>query len=269
MQVNHEQLVAGVDAIAEAQVMSEWFADYLYGIQEKPGILPRLTVDRLHRQFGEGERHAQLGLLRDEFMIFSDEQQPNLANYLCGFPEDALELLADGDIAETIRELDDRFPPPPTNEGIAPIVIVTAETTVAERRRAINVARKEANSLAIPAGDTKLVTSTPIRPLSTTISDELRNQTGVVNMGVGEHDANSPLSWQVDALCAQTNPEAFFPEKGGSTRDAKRICTDCDVKEQCLNYALQNDERFGIWGGKSERERKKLLKRKARDGQSV
>jgi WhiB family redox-sensing transcriptional regulator len=70
-----------------------------------------------------------------------------------------------------------------------------------------------------------------------------------------------PLSWQADALCAQTDPEAFFPEKGGSTRDAKRICTGCNVKAQCLEYALANDERFGIWGGLSERERRKLKKR--------
>jgi WhiB family transcriptional regulator, redox-sensing transcriptional regulator len=70
-----------------------------------------------------------------------------------------------------------------------------------------------------------------------------------------------PLAWQADALCAQTDPEAFFPEKGGSTRDAKKICTGCDVKAQCLEYALANDERFGIWGGLSERERRKLKKR--------
>jgi WhiB family redox-sensing transcriptional regulator len=68
------------------------------------------------------------------------------------------------------------------------------------------------------------------------------------------------LAWQGDALCAQTDPEAFFPEKGGSTREAKKICTTCEVKAQCLEYALQNDERFGIWGGLSERERRKLRK---------
>lgn len=70
-----------------------------------------------------------------------------------------------------------------------------------------------------------------------------------------------PLSWQSDSLCAQTDPEAFFPEKGGSTRDAKKICTSCEVRTQCLQYALANDERFGIWGGLSERERRKLRKR--------
>ncbi|MET0671982.1 MAG: WhiB family transcriptional regulator [Microbacterium pygmaeum] len=76
-----------------------------------------------------------------------------------------------------------------------------------------------------------------------------------------EGDDGNPLGWQTDALCAQTDPEAFFPEKGGSTRDAKRICTTCDVRDQCLEYALQNDERFGIWGGLSERERRKLKRR--------
>lgn len=64
--------------------------------------------------------------------------------------------------------------------------------------------------------------------------------------------------WQERALCAQTDPEAFFPEKGGSTREAKRICLGCEVRDECLEYALANDERFGIWGGMSERERRRL-----------
>ena len=74
-------------------------------------------------------------------------------------------------------------------------------------------------------------------------------------------DDDNQLSWQTDSLCAQTDPEAFFPEKGGSTRDAKKICVSCEVRNQCLEYALANDERFGIWGGLSERERRKLRKR--------
>ncbi len=64
--------------------------------------------------------------------------------------------------------------------------------------------------------------------------------------------------WQERALCAQTDPEAFFPEKGGSTREAKRICLGCEVRGECLEYALAHDERFGIWGGLSERERRRL-----------
>lgn len=78
-------------------------------------------------------------------------------------------------------------------------------------------------------------------------------------LGIGlEGDAQS---WQEQALCAETDPEAFFPEKGGSTREAKKICTGCEVKAQCLDYALANDERFGIWGGLSERERRRLRRR--------
>ena len=86
----------------------------------------------------------------------------------------------------------------------------------------------------------------------------------ILKLGVSNAFSNpdeDPLSWQGDALCAQTDPEAFFPEKGGSTRDAKRICSGCEVKSECLEYALANDERFGIWGGLSERERRKLKKR--------
>ncbi len=68
-------------------------------------------------------------------------------------------------------------------------------------------------------------------------------------------------SWRLDGLCAETDPEAFFPEKGGSTREAKKICVGCEVRSECLEYALAHDERFGIWGGLSERERRKLKKR--------
>ena len=78
-------------------------------------------------------------------------------------------------------------------------------------------------------------------------------------LGIGlEADGQS---WQERALCAETDPEAFFPEKGGSTREAKKICTGCEVRAECLEYALANDERFGIWGGLSERERRRLRRR--------
>jgi WhiB family redox-sensing transcriptional regulator len=79
----------------------------------------------------------------------------------------------------------------------------------------------------------------------------------VVN-GFEEMFDNIEEQWQERALCAQTDPEAFFPEKGGSTREAKRICQGCEVRDECLDYALAHDERFGIWGGLSERERRRL-----------
>src|ERR1700731_3449779 len=63
---------------------------------------------------------------------------------------------------------------------------------------------------------------------------------------------------QEKALCAQTDPEASFPEKDCSTREAKRMCLGSEVRDACLDYALAHDERFGIWGGLSERERRRL-----------
>lgn len=64
--------------------------------------------------------------------------------------------------------------------------------------------------------------------------------------------------WVLEAKCLDADPEAFFPEKGGSTREAKRICAACPVRNECLEHALVNDERFGIWGGLSERERRRM-----------
>jgi len=71
-------------------------------------------------------------------------------------------------------------------------------------------------------------------------------------------DPADDQAWRLQALCAETDPEAFFPEKGGSTREAKRVCVGCEVRAECLEFALANDERFGIWGGLSERERRRL-----------
>lgn len=65
-------------------------------------------------------------------------------------------------------------------------------------------------------------------------------------------------TWMEQAVCAQTDPESWFPEKGGSTREAKGMCRRCDVTDKCLAYALEHDERFGVWGGKSETERKQM-----------
>lgn len=62
-------------------------------------------------------------------------------------------------------------------------------------------------------------------------------------------------------LCAQVDPEIFFPEKGGSTKDAKKVCAACIYSQgenKCLQAALEREERFGIWGGFSERERRAI-----------
>jgi len=70
------------------------------------------------------------------------------------------------------------------------------------------------------------------------------------------------LSWQQDALCAQAGPEFFFPAPGSSTREAKQLCGACEGRVACLEYALAHDERFGVWGGLSEKERIQLKRRR-------
>lgn len=67
----------------------------------------------------------------------------------------------------------------------------------------------------------------------------------------GEH-------WRHSALCSQTDPEIFYPEKGGRTLEAKQTCMACEVRPECLQYALECDEEFGVWGGLSPQERRNL-----------
>jgi WhiB family redox-sensing transcriptional regulator len=97
-------------------------------------------------------------------------------------------------------------------------------------------------------------------PVDAAAASPLRlvDRSGAVVGAFGEVEDDQEPDWQERALCAQTDPEAFFPETGGSTREAKRICSGCEVRAECLEYALAHDERFGIWGGLSERERRRL-----------
>ncbi|KNX35954.1 hypothetical protein VV01_21525 [Luteipulveratus halotolerans] len=67
-------------------------------------------------------------------------------------------------------------------------------------------------------------------------------------------------SWQKHALCAKTDPETFYPERGQSSAPAERICRKCRVAAECLDYALAHGERFGVWGGTSERRRRRLAR---------
>ena len=71
----------------------------------------------------------------------------------------------------------------------------------------------------------------------------------------------SEIGLEVARRLAPGATVALAVRPGGSTREAKKICTGCEVKAECLEYALANDERFGIWGGLSERERRRLRRR--------
>ena len=69
--------------------------------------------------------------------------------------------------------------------------------------------------------------------------------------------------WHARANCRGTDPETFFPEKGGSPRDAKRICARCTVQDECRDTALANGEAFGVWGGLSNPERRRRARKRA------
>ncbi len=69
--------------------------------------------------------------------------------------------------------------------------------------------------------------------------------------------------WQEHANCLGVDPDLFFPERGASTREAKSVCRGCDVRLECLEYALGHGEKFGIWGGLSERERRRVRRERA------
>lgn len=70
--------------------------------------------------------------------------------------------------------------------------------------------------------------------------------------------------WRLEALCAQTDPDLFFPEVGERNPAAKAVCGRCAVREECLAVALDRREPYGIWGGLSADERKKLRTRQRR-----
>ena len=64
--------------------------------------------------------------------------------------------------------------------------------------------------------------------------------------------------WKQFANCLGVDPDLFFPERGASTKEAKRVCSACVVRQDCLEYALAHHISHGVWGGSSERQRRRL-----------
>lgn len=73
------------------------------------------------------------------------------------------------------------------------------------------------------------------------------------------------MDWLDQAVCGQTDPEAFFPEQGGSNAAARRTCMECDVRVQCLEWAIEMGEENGIWGGMTKDERREYARRTGLD----
>ena len=89
------------------------------------------------------------------------------------------------------------------------------------------------------------------------------------SLGARPADANGPEErrWQEQANCLGVDPDLFFPERGASTKEAKAVCRGCEVRAECLEYALCHGEKFGIWGGLSERERRRVRRQRALERQ--
>ncbi len=93
---------------------------------------------------------------------------------------------------------------------------------------------------------------------TSTSSSGLTALMGAPSFSGGEH-----RRWQEQANCLGVDPDLFFPERGASTREAKSVCRGCEVRADCLEYALAHGEKFGIWGGLSERERRRVRRQRA------
>ncbi len=232
------EVVRNVDTYAlsvdQAILMTSWLPDYLHGVIDQPGYLPHITVGRLKLLLGEGDPIKHMQVVRDSIMILEPEHQENLFSYFAGFPLQALDVVLSGET--------------PLEESLICYQEYISQTKpVVERPTSADKT-------------SSLISTMARRALSTKIHEPkiVRSQPPVQRFG--SDSSEEPLDWMSDALCTQVDPEPFFPEKGGSTRSAKSICANCIVADKCLDYALQNDEKFGIWGGLSERERAKLKK---------
>jgi WhiB family redox-sensing transcriptional regulator len=70
-------------------------------------------------------------------------------------------------------------------------------------------------------------------------------------------------NWMAMGNCAEMSPSLFFPSDGVGVEAARKVCADCPVKTVCLEYALENRIDHGVWGGTSERERRRILRARA------
>jgi WhiB family transcriptional regulator, redox-sensing transcriptional regulator len=72
------------------------------------------------------------------------------------------------------------------------------------------------------------------------------------------------LVWRQRAACRGVDPDIFYPVSEDDADEAKNICHECTVRETCLEFALANRERDGVWGGATERERRRMLRQRRR-----
>lgn len=233
-----------METINSTQLQLGMANELFYWLQSNDDVLPPpmniQAAQRFEVLFGNG---ADLRVAVETIRALDPEMEIPLMLMLAGFEESVVRALdSDGLLDEAVVELSKRTEVFRQTEAAyepAPFAVhhEYMESTAAQRD--VGTAALDAT---ISAGSHFV--RLPVAPL-----DDLMKALS----GGDDH-----ITWQDKALCAQTDPEAFFPEKGGSTKEAKRVCAQCGVRDDCLQAALDKDERFGIWGGKSERERRRL-----------
>ena len=72
------------------------------------------------------------------------------------------------------------------------------------------------------------------------------------------------LSWRTKAACHGLDPQAFYPETDEEAETAKQVCAVCPVQGACLEYALARREKEGVWGGCTERDRRRIIRQRRR-----
>lgn len=81
--------------------------------------------------------------------------------------------------------------------------------------------------------------------------------------------ADDAEQWKGRANCAGADTGVFYPARGLSNETAKQLCSACPVRHDCLEFAIAAGERFGVWGGLGERERRRLTRRRQAASRSV
>lgn len=204
------------------------------------GRPPKITQQEADYLLARGKYSARLAAARrtlDIAMRFSDEENAFL------FPVGHIDNLM-GVVSQKESEL---------NEFERSMAADRLKTAVAKQTVAITVQAPLESSLRVTSDERSTDAALPRTTDEDVILYDMTLHSELILLTDDTDD-----DWQDRALCAQTDPESFYPDKGGSTREAKKVCLSCEVRDECLEYALDNDERFGIWGGLSERERRKL-----------
>ena len=83
----------------------------------------------------------------------------------------------------------------------------------------------------------------------------LEHQTQIIPIPITEE-----RPWVVFSACRDKDPDLFFPDARSDTKEALAICASCPVRVDCLEYAIETDVRFGVWGGLTDKQRRRLVR---------